>query len=310
MSADITGTHPYAAKFPMLSDAEIDDLAESIATVGLLHPIVVDPAGLIVDGRNRLEACNRAQVEAQTVVYDGADIAGYVIACNVTRRNMSTGARAMATALVLLADGCRENGRWDLGEQINSVNSDSFRVQLSWAGTVLDFKSDLAEAIISERLSLKEAYGQAKAIKDSAERDKIMAREKAKREKAEAAADAERNAQIVADLTQAESKYVALIEDGTLTPAAAWQAFREDTRKERERADAERENARDQVRMVARGLISLEGMQHPEWRDRTKSAFARYADAATPSQRELHNPNYLRDLSKWLTVYADELEQQ
>ncbi|KXF51060.1 hypothetical protein AXA44_15440 [Rhodococcus sp. SC4] len=35
-------------------------------------------------------------------MYDGDDFADYVIDCNVTRRNMSTGARAMATALVLV----------------------------------------------------------------------------------------------------------------------------------------------------------------------------------------------------------------
>jgi hypothetical protein len=51
-------------------------------------------------------------------VYEGSDVAEYVIACNVTRRNMSTGARAMATALVLEADGRRENGRWKRGSVI------------------------------------------------------------------------------------------------------------------------------------------------------------------------------------------------
>ena len=109
----------------MLPDVELDELAESIRTVGLLHPIVVDAAGLVVDGRNRLEACNRAQVEADTIVYEGDDIAEYVIACNVTRRNMSTGARAMSTALVLAADGRRENGRWSRGSVLGGDITES-----------------------------------------------------------------------------------------------------------------------------------------------------------------------------------------
>ena len=43
--SEITGIHPYADKFPMLSDDELDQLAESIREVGLLHPVVVDDAG-------------------------------------------------------------------------------------------------------------------------------------------------------------------------------------------------------------------------------------------------------------------------
>jgi hypothetical protein len=49
-------------------------------------------------------------------VYGGDDLAEYVIDANITRRNMTTGQRAMSTALVLEADGRRsENGRWVRG---------------------------------------------------------------------------------------------------------------------------------------------------------------------------------------------------
>lgn len=259
---DITGVHPYAEKFPMLSDGELDELAESIATVGLLHPVVVDPAGLVLDGRNRLEACNRAQVEARTEVYDGTDIAEYVIASNVTRRNMSTGARAMATALVLAADGRRENGRWRRGsvDISESGNTDSqWRQRLAECGVVLDFKPDLAAEVVSGAITLNDAFTQADAIRTSAERDKIMAREKAKREKQEAAEEAERNAKIIADLTQAEqSTYLDAIEAGTLTPKGAWAAYREDTRKQREQDDHARNARSDLYSGIARALSTLE----------------------------------------------------
>lgn len=196
MSAEIFGVHPYADKFPMLSESELDELAESIAAVGLLHPVVVDPGGLILDGRNRLEACNRAQVEASVETYKGSDVAEYVIACNVTRRNMSTGQRAMATAMVLEADGRRDNGRWkrgtvDITESGNSESS-QWRQRLTEAGIVLDFKPDLAESVVSGAVSLHDAFTQADAIRTSAERNKILKREKAKREKTEAAAEAQR----------------------------------------------------------------------------------------------------------------------
>src|SRR6516164_2413820 len=95
----ITGTHPYADKFPLLSDAELVELAQDIAANGLHNPITVDRDGKILDGRNRFNACKRAGVEPSVVVYDGDDPAAYVIAQNVHRRHMSDGARAMATAL-------------------------------------------------------------------------------------------------------------------------------------------------------------------------------------------------------------------
>lgn len=286
---EITGTHPYADKFPMLPDAELDELAESIRTVGLLHPIIVDPAGLIIDGRNRLEACNRAAVEAHTEVYDGADIAEYVVACNVTRRNMKVGARAMSTALVYLADGRREDGRWQL-KDLTEPGNRSFMVQVSWAGTVLDYKPDLADAVVSGELALDKAYEQAKAIKESAERDKIMAREKAKREKQEAAELAERNAQIIADLTQAGATvYLDMIDAEQMTPQSAWAAHREDTRKEREAAERERQIRTDKYTAICQSMLSA-----GTWGEQANGDVSALMDEYNPD--ELNPPQIARYL--------------
>lgn len=261
--SEIVGVHPYAEKFPMLSDGELDELAESIAAIGLINPIVIDPAGLILDGRNRLEACNRAEVEAITKVYEGSDIAEFVIACNVTRRNMSTGARAMATALVLEADGQRENGRWKYRAQADDSKLSDIRQSSTWreaiahAGVVLDFKPDLAPAVVAGTVTLNDAFTQAEKIRTSDEREKIMKREKAKREKAEAAAEAQRNAEIIADLTQSSAQnYLTLIQSGGMTPKAAWAAYREDTRKEREEADRQREILRDRYTSMANACLT------------------------------------------------------
>lgn len=51
--------HPYADKFPMLSEPELAELAESIRANGLRNPVVVTEDGLILDGRNRAAACER-----------------------------------------------------------------------------------------------------------------------------------------------------------------------------------------------------------------------------------------------------------
>ncbi|MDU6694292.1 MAG: ParB N-terminal domain-containing protein [Enterococcus faecalis] len=259
--SEINGVHPYADKFPMLPQAELEELAQSIRDNGLRQPIVVTVDGLILDGRNRFQACRMAGVEPETVVYEGSDLAEYVLDANITRRNMSTGQRAMATALVLEADGRRTNGRWKRGsiDIGTSANISDWQSRLKEAGIILDYSPNLAGRVLDGTLAFKAAYLEADAIKQSAERDKIMAREQAKRKREEEAAEAEHNARIVADLTQAGSKYVALIEDGTMTPRAAWSAHREDTRKQREHQEKLARGWRDTNRHITEAVNMLQG---------------------------------------------------
>lgn len=54
--------HPLADIFPMMLDDELDDLAADIKANGQQYPIVLDSTGVLIDGRNRLEACRRAGV--------------------------------------------------------------------------------------------------------------------------------------------------------------------------------------------------------------------------------------------------------
>lgn len=257
----ITGIHPYADQFPMLPQAELEELAQSIRDSGLRQPIVVTVDGLILDGRNRFQACRMAGVEPETVVYEGADLAEYVLDANITRRNMTTGQRAMATALVLEADGRRANGRWKRGSieiKDESLLSGWLKA-MKYAGTVLDYSPALAGRVLDGTLALDAAYKEANEIKQSEERDKIMAREQARRQREEEAAEAEHNARIVTDLTQAGSKYVALIKDGTMTPRAAWSAHREDTRKQREHQEKLARGWRDTNRHITEAVAMLQG---------------------------------------------------
>ena len=65
-------------------------------------------------------------------------------------RNVSTGASAMSTALVLQADGRRENGRWrrgsvDIGE---SPNKHTWQWNLKLCGIILDHAPHLAADVI------------------------------------------------------------------------------------------------------------------------------------------------------------------
>ena len=194
MTVSITGVHPYAEKFPMLGEAELAELAESIAENGLRNPIVLTPDGLILDGRNRSAACERAGVSPTTIVYEGDDLAEYVIDCNSSRRHMSTGARAMATALVLAADGQRKPGKWD-GARSRAVirGSSSTNSEASWVkaltqcGTIIDHSPGLAEQIIAGGIPLDAAYKRACDARD-AERIRLEAEQRLAVEESDARA--------------------------------------------------------------------------------------------------------------------------
>lgn len=127
--------HPFAARFPMLPAEELDRLAADIAENGLQQPIVLDGEGRILDGRNRWAACELAGVTPETTVHEGDDLAAFVISANVARRHMSTGQRAMATALVLADAGKRVNGRWKRGSIVANDNDRS--VVTDWARAML-----------------------------------------------------------------------------------------------------------------------------------------------------------------------------
>jgi len=58
-----TEVHSLAALFPMMPPDELEDLAADIKANGLNHAVVIDAEGMLIDGRNRIEACKLAGVE-------------------------------------------------------------------------------------------------------------------------------------------------------------------------------------------------------------------------------------------------------
>lgn len=102
--------HPAAEIYPLLSDSEIDVLAEDIRANGLRASIVVDCQNRIIDGRNRIRACRKAGVEPRFETFDGDDeaIVWLVISLNEHRRHLTPGQRA---ACGVIADGLLKDAR-------------------------------------------------------------------------------------------------------------------------------------------------------------------------------------------------------
>ena len=171
----VKGIHPYADEFPMASESEIEELTASIATTGLIHPITLTPEGLVLDGRNRLEACKRAGVDPMFVTRDGTDddYKEFVIGVNTTgrRESMTVQIAAAATALILGAEK-RRNGRWI--RNTHSGTSSSMEATLvkatTQAGLVLDMLGDGAlEEVRNGAVALNAQYERARAVKQRME---------------------------------------------------------------------------------------------------------------------------------------------
>jgi ParB-like chromosome segregation protein Spo0J len=97
--------HPACAAWPQMSETELQELADDIKANGLHEPVTFTPKGELLEGRNRVLACERAGVELKTVIHNG-DAWLFSISKNARRRHMATDQLAMVVAqLVTTAQG-------------------------------------------------------------------------------------------------------------------------------------------------------------------------------------------------------------
>jgi|688.fasta_scaffold42858_9 hypothetical protein len=90
--------HPAATLFPMMSDEEFAGLKADIEENGLREPIVVW-CDQVIDGRNRLKACEEIGVDpAFWELPDECDPWKFVISHNLHRRHLTSSQRAMVAA--------------------------------------------------------------------------------------------------------------------------------------------------------------------------------------------------------------------
>lgn len=199
--------HPYADRWPMRTPDELEAMAESIRANGLRLPIILTPDGVLVDGRNRLRACEVAGItptfEARGELTSEDAVVAFIWDANGDRRDMSKGAKAMLAALMP-------------GTTVFLGNThDVTRSRISKARQVIEFCDDTTvEAVIADTLSLNDAYTQAQQIKATVQAEEIARRkaEKAERE------EAERRAAQLADLREHRPDLAALVDEDKLPP--------------------------------------------------------------------------------------------
>ena len=156
----IARVHPIAQLFPMLSDDKLAELAASIKQTGLLTPITRDRHGILLDGRNRLKACEIAGVEPRFEIYDG-DPVGFILSVNVARRQLTDGQCAVIVALAY--PNPAKGGR---SKSTNVSKLEWFSApRLSEARKIVKRSRDLARAVVEGACTFQRALFEATATR-------------------------------------------------------------------------------------------------------------------------------------------------
>jgi ParB-like chromosome segregation protein Spo0J len=138
--------HPVAALFPMMTDAELDDLAADIKATGQQFPITLSAEGEeLIDGRNRREACRRAGVEPKfEFLLPGEDATRFIVSANLKRRHLDADGKRKVIAELLKIDPARSDRAIAKETGASPSTVGTARKELEQAGEVskLDTRTD------------------------------------------------------------------------------------------------------------------------------------------------------------------------
>ena len=158
--------HPAADAFPLLNEADLDVLAKDIKSNGLQLAVIVQKtkAGevLVLDGRNRLRACEQAGVEPLVRhVNPSLDAVKVIVSANLQRRHQNPSQRAIAGAR-LANIGSR--GRPGKNASLEAISQSAAaelvgvsRASLQRAATIIA-DPILAPAVDGGQVSVNDAY--------------------------------------------------------------------------------------------------------------------------------------------------------
>lgn len=262
--------HPYADLFPMMSAAELEALTEDIAANGLRQP-VVRYQGLILDGRNRLLACEKAEVEPAFTDHKGDDESALalVISLNVHRRDMTPAQRAMVAAKAWEKFPEQRGrpkksaeSRPNKGLRPRDVLAKTFKVNkdsVQQAKAILAEASDLAEKVATCALSLADAWGELEHRREEEDRRQ---KEEARRQK---------------DLARIAA-YREAVSNGEMTFEQAFEKVLAEEREEKEKQAAQADARREWLKRAVGFVEWVEQFIRP----RTDEHLAWYTEPDSP----------------------------
>ncbi len=109
--ADELRAQKQGAVLPDLSQDDFDTLRESIRLHGQLEPVILAPDGTVIDGRNRLRACEELAVEPWCVklAEDDVDVRTATLAANTVRRQLTVQQKERLVSAELVYDAERSD---------------------------------------------------------------------------------------------------------------------------------------------------------------------------------------------------------
>lgn len=121
--------HPAAAMFPLLDGKQFDDFVADIEKHGLAKPIELLPDGALIDGRNRLRACEELRIEPKFVTVSPESPAAYAISANKHRRHLTSAQRAAIAVeeMPRLREAARERLRTKGKERVSEAEKGQSR---------------------------------------------------------------------------------------------------------------------------------------------------------------------------------------
>jgi ParB-like chromosome segregation protein Spo0J len=125
------------------SRREFDELVADIKANGLIEQIIVFE-DTILDGRNRVRACEIAGVAPTYTVYSGDDPAAYVISANIRRRHLDQAQKRDLIAKLLKAQPEKSDRQIAKTVKASPTTVGTVRAEMEAAGDVskLDTRTD------------------------------------------------------------------------------------------------------------------------------------------------------------------------
>jgi protein gp37 len=187
--------HPWADKFPMMTDDEYEGLVASAQAGGWLNPVVINRDGVLIDGRNRLTASIDERVGLDVPVQilgDEVDEVAFIIDANLHRRSLTAGQRALIgaeykvleaeKATQRLIESGRNHGRGKgketcpdpIEQPVTGQSRDLAAAKVGVSGKSVDkaelvlAEPDLADAVRTGATALEPAYQEARKRKEDA----------------------------------------------------------------------------------------------------------------------------------------------